>query len=281
MRRLSRQLTAAVLATTMIASTGFAEPEQDPSPGQETTAERASGAQPVLAVDEIGEMGSLVAPRIAQEAASMLAEADHDPSTATIRVSWLDAANFHYAVRVGLRGNPADDDAPILATCRGCTTDELVDAATRAVQKALDRDRRAADAAAAEQDRESELTPVVEPAEPLPEQDASPRRGLGPMGWAGVGALGVGVAGVATGGAFLGIGETRPDVDKSKLRDFRPSGYALIAVGGAMVITGVVLLVVDRSRARKEALLQGRNARVDVGPLAGRNEAGFVVSGRF
>jgi hypothetical protein len=88
----------------------------------------------------------------------------------------------------------------------------------------------------------------------------------------------LGAGGLATGGAFVGTGETRPERDKSKIRDFRPSGYALLGVGGALMITGAVLLGVDRARAKRAA--RGR-ARMRVIPAVGPENAVLQVRGRF
>jgi hypothetical protein len=40
--------------------------------------------------------------------------------------------------------------------------------------------------------------------------------------------------------------------DMSQIRDFRPTGYAVLGTGVAMVIVGAVLLGVERSKARKK-----------------------------
>lgn len=71
------------------------------------------------------------------------------------------------------------------------------------------------------------------------------------MGWSGVGLVVGGAAAAITGAAFLGVGERRPEVDMSQIRDFRPSGYALLGTGLAVVVVGAVLIGVDRARAKR------------------------------
>lgn len=264
-----RSLTASVLCGVLVFGTGFA-----PAPAD------APANAPTIETGEIGDTGTVITPEIASRVTPILTEAGIDPSKASIRVSWLDAETFHYAVRVSLDPELSLDDATVLATCKGCTSDELVASAVRAVEKALEQKQQ--DAEEAEAEGPTQLV-EPEPQPPGPPVDQSPARRspMGALGWGGVGALTIGVAGMATGGAFLGIKETRPDDDKSKLRDFQPSGYALLGVGGALVITGVALIVVDRVRAKRQSDLGGRDAKLRIVPSIGRQTAALGVSGRF
>jgi hypothetical protein len=236
----------------------------------------APTSEPAVDTSELGDLGMLITPRVIDATAPVLAEAGMEPSMASIRITFLNAENFEYAIRVVLDPSKSLDNAPVLKTCRGCMTDQLVEATMEAVRKAIERKE-------ARELKMPDPEPEPEPEQPAPPADDSPRdtgptpsRGLGPMGWGGVAALAVGVASVATGGAFLGLGERRPADDKSQFRDFRPSGYGLLGVGGALVITGVALIVVDRVRAKRRS---GRSAVV--APVLAPDSAGFAISGRF
>jgi hypothetical protein len=115
-------------------------------------------------------------------------------------------------------------------------------------------------------DEGADTDPDTDTGEPpiVPPPDNPDRPGpLGNMGWSGVGLLVAGAAAAITGGALVGVGTTRPAADMSQIRDFRPTGYALLGTGGAMLVVGAILLGVDRARAKKgkrrsAGLLQGR-----------------------
>lgn len=241
------------------------------SPTEDATAEPAL-SEPAVDTSQLGDLGMLITPRLIDATAPVLADAGIEPSMASIRITFLNAENFEYAIRVVLDPSKSLDNAPVLKTCRGCMTDQLIEATVAAVNSAIERK-----AAREPKMPDPEPDPKDAPPPTTSPQDTEPtKNGLSPMGWGGVAALGLGVASVATGGAFLGIGERRPDDDKSQIRDFRPSGYGLLGVGGALVITGVALIVVDRVRAKRRS---GQSAAV--APLLGPRSAGFSVSGRF
>jgi len=84
-----------------------------------------------------------------------------------------------------------------------------------------------------------------------------PRRGqLGILKWV---ALGVGVAGVAAGAGLLAVdghgtcGLAAGQKQCPKVYDTLPAGAALVSIGGALLVTSVILIVIDRP-ARKFAL---------------------------
>jgi hypothetical protein len=56
-------------------------------------------------------------------------------------------------------------------------------------------------------------------------------------------------------------------------QDLRPGGFALLAGGAALAITGAVLLGVDRKRAKKKS--------VAMFPYGGSQGFGVAVRGRF
>jgi tetratricopeptide (TPR) repeat protein len=85
-----------------------------------------------------------------------------------------------------------------------------------------------------------------------------------PAGWA---LVGIGVAAAATGGALLGVaagdqnnaphaatlGDARTELEQA--RTFRPAGFALVGVGAATAVAGVIVLAVMPSRWKKRASL--------------------------
>jgi hypothetical protein len=114
--------------------------------------------------------------------------------------------------------------------------------------------------------------PTAEPTDTGPSTD-SKRAALGPKGKAGVGLLVLGGA-----SAIVGIGLSIPKWtpvadDPTRERSPRPVGWALVGVGGAALVTGAVLLALDRRAAA------GRRTRAWVAP--GRQMATFGLSRRF
>lgn len=142
----------------------------------------------------------------------------------------------------------------------------------------------------------SELVPLLptdaeaEPTDPTPTETTPPtetegsdpsttptdgerRKGLGGMGKAGVALIAVGVAGAAAGAVMVAL---PPKVDQDDPRyevTYRPPGIATLAAGGAALVTGIVLLVVDRRRARPRT-----TALV---PVLAPNAYGLSWSARF
>src|SRR5690606_19837156 len=94
------------------------------------------------------------------------------------------------------------------------------------------------------------------PAVATPEtSEDRPRKPLGPLGRAGIGVAVVGVGTLVSGGILFAVGERvdpptgrAPDI---RGRNFAPPGVALMVTGGAALVAGAVLLVVDRTRAKK------------------------------
>ena len=147
-----------------------------------------------------------------------------------------------------------DDQMPIIETCKDCSKAAVVTKAVAGVEKLV----------AQEKERVATGEPVAAPsADPGPgkvtpaDRPSRSKAPLSTMGWAGVGLLAGGAAVAITGGAFLGVGETRPEVDMSQIRDWRPSGYILLGAGAAMLVVGAILLGVDRARAKKSKATAG------------------------
>lgn len=190
-------------------------------------------------------------------------------------VAWRDADAFDYIVDVGFDAE-AGVDARTRKISTGPNTEqgELAEVIAAGLERYLgewDGDREAAAAAA------PAPAPVATPTDAPPSDMPAPRP-LGRVGWTGVGLLIAGTAAAATGGGLLGIGETPDPDDATQLRDWKPAGYGLLATGGAFVVTGIVLVVVDavpRARARRG---RGKTA---FAPEVGPRHAGASLRFRF
>jgi hypothetical protein len=198
-----------------------------------------------------------------------------DPSAPVIIVSlsWVSYAKSIYGVRVeaARSGKP-----PKLVESFECTCgdSDLTAAVIARLPAALEQ---------LEARRPAPAEPVVErepePAEPVTtpshgSTDEMGRKPLGRLGRAGIGVAGVGAAALVSGGVVYAQGR-RPEQPLGQFeerdgKNFKPPGIALMVTGGAALVTGVVLLVVDRSKAR-------RSSSALVLPSPG----GLVLTGRF
>ena len=109
---------------------------------------------------------------------------------------------------------------------------------------------------------------------PPPAAPLAPPRGrkLGTPGKLGVGLLAGGTLVFGT-GLGLALAQPRPDPD-DPLREIntRPAGYALLGVGAAALVSGAVLLVIDRRAPRRVT---------HAAPLLAPGVAGLQLVGRF
>jgi len=201
--------------------------------------------------------------------------AAHDVGADEIRVKllWDDAFDVVYGVRVSIETDaltlPSDDDdpaGPLVSRCTECGELELCTATLEGVVEALAR----------YDDALRELPPEPEPAPSAPRPaagvDARPRR-LGPLGIAGISGLSVGAAMAVVGASLFAPGDGgRVGVFGPLYQDYRPPAYALLAVGGAAMLTGAILLGVDRSGPRS------RRRRAALAPMLGPRRAGLIVT---
>lgn len=188
-----------------------------------------------------------------------------------VSLSWVSYADSIYGVRVE---TVRPGKAPRLVEsfeCE-CADSELTAAVIARLPKALEQ----------LEEREPPVAePVVEPvatdpaADRLAEQpDGAPRKPLGTLGKAGIGVAVVGASTLVGGGIVYALG-TRFDPPSGRLeerdgRNFGPPGIALLVSGGAALVTGVALLIVDRARPRKAA-----------SALLLPSPGGLVLTGRF
>ncbi len=134
--------------------------------------------------------------------------------------------------------------------CELCTEAELVDKAGAAIAELIATLRAASPS---ESNPDPLVGPETKPAEP-PADDPKPpdeTKKLGGLGATGIAGLVAGAGLAGTGVALVVKGKVvRVGADGKERQDFETPGYALLGVGGALIVGGVVLLVLDRVRAR-------------------------------
>ncbi len=204
----------------------------------------------------IEERGAVVL----RDAGILPAQSSADPSI-DVTISEVTGEDPGYRYRVAILD---EEGWSTEGTCNLCTEGELV----QAVEATLGE-------AASHLPRHAEPAPAPTTTPPTPtttkKTSSADRVPLGRMGKAGVGL-------VAGGATLLGIGiglavaspRVKDDAPLEKTTT-RPPGYALLGVGAAVVVTGAVLLSIDRTNARRTALA----------PTFGRGSAGVVFSSRF
>jgi hypothetical protein len=129
----------------------------------------------------------------------------------------------------------------------------------------------------AETTAEDEVEPEPEP-EPAPEPkpQGPPDDGrvrLGALGKTGAALIALGATGAGVGAVLVALPPKVDQDDPLYETTYRPPGIATLAAGAAVLVSGVVMLVVDRRRARTRT-----TALV---PTLGPSAAGVVWTGRF
>lgn len=198
-----------------------------------------------------------------------------DPAAPVIivRLSWVSYPKSIYGVRIeaARSGKPPELVERFDCTCGDSDLTAAVIARFPAALEQLDAHEPAPSDPVRPRPTEPEPTVVV------PSNDSSDetaRKPLGRLGRAGIGVAAVGAATLVSGGIVYAQGR-RPEPALGQLeerdgKNFRPPGVALMATGGAALVTGVVLLIVDRSKARRSP-----SAFVLPSPR------GLVLTGRF
>lgn len=160
-------------------------------------------------------------------------------------------------------------------TCDPCSDEMAVVKITEALEARFD----------ALADAPKEATPADVAAEPGDVDVASPpsrqpeddQKKVGALGWGGIG---VALGGAATGAAGIAlllrkdqlrVDETRPV--QSERTSTRRSGIALAAVGGVLVVAGIVMVVVDHVKMKRR--------RTAWAPAVAPGLVGLELAGRF
>ncbi len=152
------------------------------------------------------------------------------------------------AVGYGCRYQSLVDGTPMrqrVDQCRLCTEDELVAMATQGVL-ALAEDL--ASLAPVSTPPPTVMPVATLPKQRRPEQQAAP---LGGLGVAGIVVASAGTAVLATGVGLLARKDTTLASDPTHVKSTQVPGAVLAATGCAALIAGVVMLVVERTRAKQ------------------------------
>lgn len=223
---------------------------------------------------EVGESGPVIARRIRERSDVVLRQEGVLPSRGeedpVVLVTVMELVGEDPGYAFDLRAQRDGQD--LLHTerfqCRLCTETELVSEVESRLA-AIVGQLGAKQAEAAEPPATESEPPRPAAVEPEPARDA--HEGLGPLGKAGIGVLVTGTVGLGV-GIGLAARKDTPQRIATKQTSTKPPGYALIGVGAALAITGGVLLVLDRKRARR---------RTAFAPWLDPTGAGLAVAGRF
>lgn len=197
---------------------------------------------------QLGEGGGALEQRLETRGQAVLREAevlsprgDDDPVVSVKIEALPEDAGYRCAYELRRRGEPIEG-TQASSECRLCTDVELESQFTAALERLVP--KLAHTDAPADTD-----TPPPTPVH----VDVEPRGWtIGRMGQAGIGVTAVGAAVLGVG---LGLAVAGAD-------SVRTSGIATAAVGGAMFVTGVVLLAVDRTRSGRRVSTTATGVRV-------------------
>jgi hypothetical protein len=217
-----------------------------------------AGPSGPIIVSRMDELGNLELRR----AEILPSRLGNDP-VIRIRVSLQPGASDVFLIRsdVAVRGQSLEGSSHDVL-CSLCTESEVVERARAEIVRLVPYVRAQFRAPPPKPDPTPDPTPVT-PQGPVP---------LATMGKAGVGLLAGGTVATAAGlGLSLAEEPADPDMPLNTIK-FNPAGYAVLAVGAAALVTGAVLLILDRRQAKRA---------VQVAPTAAPATAGLVLFGRF
>lgn len=187
---------------------------------------------------------------------------EENPRDGTLRVTVEfregSKIDFNYTVESSTTSSAGSDATPHDGTCERCMREGVVEKIVAVVPAELAelRESVAAEVAAVRPE-----APASESRSPPARSDtgmapkAETRQRLGAQGITGAALIGLGAAGLVTGAVLSARADQRTvrenDPQRFDETGTKPIGYAALGVGGAMVITGIVLLTLDRRRHRK------------------------------
>lgn len=210
-------------------------------------------------------------------------EQGEDAALLRIAVTSIDLESLHYEVTLEIqRGTKRTTFDPF--ECKECTEHGIARAVVSRLGKVVPYLAVAEEEPQETGPTEGPTGPEVEepgpeaPGPEGPEETDKPRAPLGVVGKVGIGVLATGAAGLIAGGVVFAQGRKLDDpsgnLEEAGQVDYHPPGIATMAVGGALLVTGVTLLVVDRVRARKPG---GQEKTTRLSPTVG----GVVLVHRF
>lgn len=196
-------------------------------------------------------------------------QSDDDPELRVIVEAFDDPENPGYVTKLGLydHGELVPDTAREV-TCELCTHGEV--AAKLRVEVdvliTLWRERKATapeplapTGPTGSTGAEGPVAPTG--SDPATNQGPKVKKPLGPLGYAGIAGLGVGVVGVGVGAAFVGRADEPVGPTFVDTKNYRRPGAVALGVGVGALVTGAVLLTVDRIRAKRAAKAETKPSR--------------------
>lgn len=198
---------------------------------------------------------------------------------------------YDYRVTVTpMRDGVAVGFVPPPATC-ACTSEKLLALVDEQIARAIEQLQ-----TAPLQEQEQEPTTVPPPvappieaqstSEPPPSSPAPKRRRISGLGAAGAVATGLGASAVVGGIVMTGLGRANLTDAIDAERNWRFPGVVTLAVGGAVLATGVSMLVADIIQCRKadtprRCERRGARSRLELGPSFEVNGGSVILKGRF
>lgn len=207
-----------------------------------------------------------------------------DPSSADavikVGLRWQVYLDSHYEIRVEVQRAGSTQLVTDSLECVLCDGTKLAAVLVDEVPSLL----RHLEVTSPEEESETEAGPPVSVATSgAPADEPAPRaKPLGPVGYAGIAASIVGGVGIAVGAVSLARGEQETlegNPRFQRIDDYRPRGAALVGVGGAVFVAGVVMIVVDQTVLKRRRVRSAR--RPLVSPTVHANGAALTVSAHF
>ncbi|MCX4246949.1 hypothetical protein [Paraliomyxa miuraensis] len=286
MRIVTTSIVSAVLALGPSHLVAAAEPAYALAP---ISAPATRHASVDIDTSDIGEEGPVVKRRIRERtdvvlrAASVVpARPEADDPMIHVDVDALQGnePGYRFELWVSRGGEPVGERQAI--ECPLCTESEVVERVEATVASVLEQ----LDSYEVVASPEPESDPQPKPeSDPDPDPPASsdppandpPRAKLSGLGKGGVAMLVVGAAGLGTGAVLVALPPKVEPEDPLYETTTHPPGFVALGVGAAAVISGVVMLVVDRKRARRSA----RTSTATLVPSLRPGGAGLVLRGAF
>lgn len=250
----ARAMTAWVIAGQLIAADVHASPFVRASAITTTGAEAEAAAadrvvRAELAIDvALGDASAIIADRVRVRGEALLrrreilpARDDSDPRIA-IRIEPL-ATGPGYRCRYSVQHQGAAvEGTEAVSDCPVCTEGELLEQVEAAIERV----------AARVPDVARQSTPAPAPAITPDVDDSSQRRApLGALGKAGIGVSVLGALGVVAGAVVATRPPKRGDGVEGDETQYDKPGIAVLAVGCGVLVAGLVMIAVDRRRAKK------------------------------